>query len=129
MTGQSYQTGTIASNPDWTSRLIPPPQTPDSQEWEVEPGIRLHHFSAGQGRSVLFIHGGPGYPYQSPLAVFKPLEKRYCFHYYDQRGCGRSTRPVDVFNSRNYFSNFQKLNRALGLEAQIGDIERIRRIL
>jgi len=48
---------------------------------------------------------------------------------YDQRGCGRSTRPFDRFSSKNYYANMKALEQTLGIGAQIADIERIRRIL
>ena len=51
------------------------------------------------------------------------------FHYYDQRGCGKSTRPFDRFDSPNTYENMTRLDRTLGLGAQIADIERIRQIL
>jgi proline iminopeptidase len=129
MTGPAYYPGQIIASPSLIARLTPPAQAPGRSDWEVEPGIRLHHFFAGRGKNVLIIHGGPGYPFQAPLSALSPMEDRFCFHYYDQRGCGRSTRPVNAFASRNYYKNFQMLNSVLGLEAQIGDIERIRRIL
>jgi proline iminopeptidase len=59
----------------------------------------------------------------------EPLTKEYRFHYYDQRGCGESTRPIDRFTSSNMYQNMTELDRTLGLGAQIADIERIRQIL
>ena len=53
----------------------------------------------------------------------------YQFHYYDQRGSGESTRPIDRFSSPNVYENIKTLDRSLGLGAQIADIERIRKIL
>ncbi|HLF02039.1 MAG TPA: alpha/beta hydrolase, partial [Anaerolineales bacterium] len=53
----------------------------------------------------------------------------YQFHYYDQRGCGQSTRPIDKFSSNSYSENLMTLDKTLGLGAQIADIERIRQIL
>ena len=53
----------------------------------------------------------------------------YRFHYYDQRGSGESTRPIDRFDPSNTYQNMQALNRTLGIGAQIADIERIRQIL
>jgi proline iminopeptidase len=59
----------------------------------------------------------------------KPLTDRYRFQYYDQRGCGKSSRPIDRFASSNYYGNMQTLDRTLGIGAQIADMERIRQIL
>jgi proline iminopeptidase len=49
--------------------------------------------------------------------------------YYDQRGCGRSTKPIDRFTSPNYGANLKELIRALGLATQLADIEKIRQSL
>ena len=120
-----YQPGMVRA----MQNLTPPAQTGEADFWAVEPDIKLYHFSQGAGRNVLIIHGGPGYPFQQPLAGLKPLTDRYKFHYYDQRGCGQSTRPIDKFTSSNYYENMSTLDRTLGLGAQIADIERIRQIL
>ena len=109
-----------------------PPANSDSIDpdyWQVEPDIRLYHFSQGAGRDVLVVHGGPGMPFRQPLSGLASLEGEYVFHYYDQRGCGNSTRPFDRFESPNTYENMQTLEQTLGLGAQIADIERIRQIL
>lgn len=109
--------------------LTPPPQDHDESFWEVEPGVKLHHFGDGAGSPVLVVHGGPGFPFRAPVAGLKPLADRHRFIYYDQRGCGRSSRPVDRFSSGTFYRNVQELDRKLGLGAHIADIERVRRIL
>jgi len=75
------------------------------------------------------IHGGPGFPPLRSWPALDRLAAKYRFNYYRQRGCGKSTRPVMRFSSRNFYKNLIILNAALGLGAQIADIERIRRIL
>ncbi len=109
--------------------LTPPAQPADSATWLVETGIELTHFSAGEGRNVLIIHGGPGMPFLQPMSGLASLTNDFQFHYYDQRGCGESTRPIDRFESQNVYENMTRLDRTLGLGAQIADIERIRQIL
>jgi proline iminopeptidase len=109
--------------------LAPPAQSGDPLFWDVEPGIRLSHFSEGSGRNVLVVHGGPGIPFRVGMSGLKPLTAKYRFNYYDQRGSGDSTRPFDRFNSPNLGKNMAVLDRSLGLGAQIADIERIRIIL
>jgi proline iminopeptidase len=109
--------------------LEPPPQQESETFWAVEPDIRLHHFSQGQGRPVLVVHGGPGFPIAKPLAGLALLSGKFQFHYYDQRGCGQSSRPFDRFTSKNFYANMTELERTLGIGAQVADIERIRRIL
>lgn len=45
------------------------------------------------------------------------LDDEYRVYYYHQRGCGKSSRPVDSFESANYFENMQTLDRKLGMAA------------
>ena len=97
--------------------------------WEVEPGIKLYHFTRGTGTPVLILHGGPGIASNDPWPGLVPLEAKYSFWYYHQRGSGQSTRPIDRFTSNNYQQNVGLLIRTLGIEAQLADIERIRRSL
>lgn len=125
-----YQPGMVAKQKGLSAPLQPPVQKEAGSYWNVEKGIKLFHFNQGKGkRHVLFIHGGPGIPPMRPMMGLAPLEKDYTFHFYHQRGCGKSTRPVQAFSSSNFYSNMLTLNRKLGLAAQIADIERIRRIL
>ena len=82
-----------------------------------------------KGQPVIIVHGGPGIPYANAWKGLKPLEDRFAFYYYHQRGAGDSTRPIDQFESKNYPKNVTELEKTLGIGAQIADIERIRRIL
>jgi proline iminopeptidase len=109
--------------------LTPPNQTAEGEKWLVESNIELAHFAVGEGRNVLIIHGGPGMPFLQPMSGLESLAGEFRFHYYDQRGCGESTRPIDRFESSNMYENMMELDRTLGLGAQIADIERIRQIL
>ena len=134
-----YRPGMVRAGENLSTPLTLPSQPAGSRTWLVarpgsalragERGIELAHFSAGQGRNVLVIHGGPGQPFTEPISGLAPLTSNYRFHYYDQRGCGESTRPIDRFESHNVYENMQRLDRTLGLGAQIADIERIRQIL
>lgn len=130
LTGPLYQPGLVQAQINLRSSLEPPPQTGESGVWQVEPDVVLHYFASGDGAPVLIIHGGPGYPFAKPWSGLEPLKDQLRFYYFDQRGCGESTRPFDRFPSSNtYYQNLQTLDQGLGLEAQIADIERIRRIL
>ncbi len=123
-----YEVGMVRAafaSPDYGR---PPSASGDDSHWQVEAGISVHHFQKGSGHDVLVVHGGPGYPFTEPIAALDSLTDRYRFHYYDQRGCGRSTKPITAFSSSNFYSNLVALNDALGLQAQIADIERIRLI-
>lgn len=129
MTGPLYRPGMVRAGENLRSPLVPPAQAPGDDSWQVEKDIRLYHFGAGQGRNVLVVHGGPGIPAASAWPGLEPLAGSYRFTYYDQRGCGRSTRPFDRFPSGSYYRNMLTLEKALGMGAQIADIERIRRIM
>jgi proline iminopeptidase len=124
-----YEPGLVRAGKNLRAPLVPPSQSSDGDFWTVESDIKLYHFAEGTGANVLVIHGGPGVPILQPLEGFRPLTNHFRFHYYDQRGCGKSSRPIDRFASSNYLQNMQTLDRALGLGAQIADIERIRQIL
>jgi proline iminopeptidase len=124
-----YEPGMVRAAKNLRAPLVPPAQTSDKDFWMVESDIKLYHFSDGTGANVLVVHGGPGYPFTQPLPGLKPLTGQYTFHYYDQRGSGKSSRPIATFSSSNYYENMQTLDKTLGLGAQIADIERIRQIL
>ncbi len=124
-----YEPGMVRSEENLRASLVPPEQPNDSSMWRVEEDIELFHFVEGEGRNVLIVHGGPGMPYIEPWSGLEPLTGAYRFYYYDQRGSGQSTRPIDTFTSNSYYENMTILDQTLGLGAQIADIERIRRLL
>ena len=108
---------------------IPGQSLENKNFWKVDTNVLIFHFSAGSGEDVLIIHGGPGQP---PVQEWKGLEKlknNYKFHYYHQRGCGKSTRPIKSFKSKNFIKNRDELYSKLGIETQLLDIEKIRSIL
>jgi hypothetical protein len=61
-----YKPGMVGSGQNLRVLLAPPEQSEDDHVWTVEEDIQVHHFSAGQGRTVLVVQGGPGYPYLEP---------------------------------------------------------------
>jgi len=124
-----YEPGMVRRGEGLRSSIVPPAQSGVDSLWNVEKDITLYHFSEGTGKNVLMVHGGPGYPIRHPWAGLQPLAGNYKFNYYDQRGCGKSTRPIDTFSSHNFYANMKTLEKTLGLGAQIADIERIRQIL
>ncbi len=124
-----YKPGMVRAEENLSAPLVPPAQPKGAETWLVEPGIALAHFAVGDGRNVLVVHGGPGMPFTEPMSGLEPLTKEFRFHYYDQRGSGESTRPIDRYDTSNRYENMQNLDRTLGLGAQIGDIERVRQIL
>src|SRR5437867_8730237 len=100
-----YQPGMVRAAMNLRAQFDLPPQDNDAAFWTVEKDIRLHHFSQGQGRPVLVLHGGPGYPIVNPLLGLVPLATKFQFHYYDERGCGQSSRPFNRFTSKNFYAN------------------------
>jgi proline iminopeptidase len=124
-----YEPGMVRAGENLRAPLTPPEPSGDEHFWSVEQDIQLYHFSEGEGRNVLIVHGGPGYPFAQPWPGLEPLTNEFEFHYYDQRGCGQSTRPIDRFPSTNYYQNMKTLDGALGIGAQVADMERIRQIL
>jgi proline iminopeptidase len=124
-----YAPGMVREGQNLRSPLDPPVQPASGDFWQVEEDIRLHYLASGKGTPVLVVHGGPGIPFTAPVPGLERLNDSLRFYYYDQRGCGLSTRPINRFTSSNTYENMQALDRTLGLGAQIADIERIRRIL
>jgi proline iminopeptidase len=124
-----YEPGMVSAGKNLRAPIIPPTQSADKDYWLVENDIRLFHFADGAGTNVLVVHGGPGVPFTQPLSGLEPLAANYQFHYYDQRGSGKSSRPIDHYASSNYYENVLVLDQMLGIGAQVADIERIRQIL
>lgn len=124
-----YTPGMVSAGENLRAPLTPPSQSDEKDFWEVESDIQLHHFAVGDGSNVLVVHGGPGMPYVEAWPGLETLTGNYRFHYYDQRGSGQSSRPIESFDSPNYSENVTALDQTLGIGAQIADIERIRQIL
>ena len=124
-----YEPGMVRAGKNLRASLAPPSQSAEKDFWSVESDIQLYHFADGAGTNGLVVHGGPGFPFAQPVPGLRSLTTNYKFHYYDQRGCGQSSRPIEKFASSNYYENMQTLDKTLGLGAQIADIERIRQIL
>ncbi len=124
-----FSSGELRDGSGVSEPLYPPPQPDDPTLWQVSDSITLYHFAEGSGAPVLVLHGGPGLPFAEPLPALTALADRHLFHYYDQRGSGRSTRPFDRFEKGSFTDRMHLLESTLGLGAQIADIERIRRIL
>ena len=124
-----YKPGSLAE--DFRDSLTPPSQAGVEESfWKVKDDIKLYYFTQGIAEiPVLVIHGGPGVPPSKAWDGLEALGNTYMFYYYHQCGCGKSTRPIDKFDSRNYFQNMTELNDKLGIAQQIADMERVRQIL
>ncbi len=125
--GPLYEPGAVRRGTNLRAPLEPPKQD-ERAFWRVEPDVKLFHFSEGAGRTVLVLHGGPAIPSNVPWPGLSSVEG-FAFHYFHQRGCGRSTHPFDAFHGGSFYSNMKELERTLGLGAQVADVERVRRIL
>ena len=76
-----------------------PAQRPAPREGYVTTvdSARLHYKIIGRGTdTVVAIHGGPGVDLESILNDFVPLARRHVVIFYDQRGTGASTLPLDT---------------------------------
>jgi proline iminopeptidase len=130
--GQTPEQAEAKSDEDADAQAFftPPPQAGVKPGfWRVQNEVELFYFSDGSGTPVLVLHGGPGFPSSEPWKGLSLLNKNFKFYYYHQRGCGKSSRPFDRFTSGDFNRNMQALINALGIEQQIADIERIRRLL
>ncbi len=121
----AYKPGVLAGS------LVPgiPDQSGAARDyWKMDDETELYHFSRGEGRNVLVIHGGPAVPFESPWPGLEDIAG-FRFHYYHQRGCGKSTIPFREFPSSPWPENAALLEEKLGLSRQLEDIERIRCLL
>lgn len=126
----AYKPGQMALKQNAEAYLTPPSQSGARPGyWKVQNDIELFYFTEGEGSPVLVLHGGPGFPANEPWKGLSFLTKQNKFYYYHARGCGKSTRPFARFTSANYYRNMLALIDRLGIEQQIADIERIRKIL
>ncbi|QRK07202.1 alpha/beta hydrolase [Archangium violaceum] len=108
---------------------VPPGQRADASEWQVAPGVRLHHMAVGEGRDVVVVHGGPGLPPAAPWRAAVLTGDTLRWHFYDQRGCGASSRPLTHAPTGGTWQAMREVEARLGLAAQLADLERIRRLL
>jgi proline iminopeptidase len=97
--------------------------------WTMRDSCQIHYFVDGEGEAILVIHGGPGEPYKKPWEGLKLLNGNYSFVYYDQRGCGKSTKCINKFASRKWNVCQPELYKKLGIEKVLQDIEEIRVII
>jgi proline iminopeptidase len=125
-----YTPGKLSENAEKSGITLRLPSQEDVEEnyWKVDEGIKIYHFSDGEGEPILVLHGGPAYGFESEWEGLSKLNDEYKFIYYHQRGCGKSTKPIKGFKSKDY-KQLGELSNTLGFKAQIADIEKIRKIL
>jgi proline iminopeptidase len=77
MTGPMYVPGALAGG-----RANRPFDADGSRApWRVEREVEIHHVARGDGRPVLYIHGGPGIPVRDPAPWLVELEGSFEVHY------------------------------------------------
>lgn len=129
LTSPLYVPGHLSEMPDSFFEPLGGNET----HWEVERGVFLYRVASqppAEGRrAVLVVHGGPGAPTGVwEAAAHHPLSE-FSLHYYDQRGCGRSTRPFDAFPGEGVMDGLRALDAGLGIGVQVADMERARRAM
>lgn len=85
---------------------------------EVEGGrIWYRVVGDGPGTPLITLHGGPGFPHDSLLPLAALADERPIV-FYDQLGCGRSSRPTDVelWRVSRFVDELASLCKALALE-------------
>ena len=87
----------------------------------IENGVKLWYEVAGQPQPeqtpVLFLHGGPGYnSYSFENTIGKQLQRHMQMIYLDERGSGRSERPVDGdYSMPTLVADVEALRKSLGV--------------
>lgn len=125
----TYQAGTIKMK--MASIKNPYVNSAEQHEgfWTMRDGIRIHYRIVGTGDPVLIVHGGPGEPYKKAWEGLNRVQQGYSFIYYDQRGCGQSSRPIDRLSECEWKECQPELSKKLGIEAVLMDMEEIRQII
>ncbi len=78
------------------------------------PGVRVFWRSVGRGDPLLVLHGGPALSHEYLYPGLAPLQDVARVVFFDQRGSGRSSKPVDL---------------RYDMEAMAGDVEGVRAAL
>lgn len=124
-----YEPGTAAKRIAGAGESLDPVARADGENaWPVAPGIVLHHFAVGTGEDVVVVHGGPGIAPAQPWRAAEQLPGLR-LHFYHQRGCGLSSRPITSAPEGSTYERMVELEARLGLAEQVADLERIRRLL
>lgn len=59
------------------------------------PNVRLYYRTMGSGPPLVFLHGGPALPHDYFLPSVAPLSESFQLVFFDQRGCGKSSKADD----------------------------------
>eukprot|EP01064_Diplonema_japonicum_P032680 TRINITY_DN619_c4_g1_i1.p1 TRINITY_DN619_c4_g1~~TRINITY_DN619_c4_g1_i1.p1 ORF type:complete len:349 (+),score=65.51 TRINITY_DN619_c4_g1_i1:72-1118(+) len=124
LTGPCYVPGNLKNV---KLNAVPKEKDKRKQLVDVGDGITLYQETSGdEGKGIFFIHGGPGKAWNAP---WKKVPKGAFSHFYHQRGCGLSTRPIETMpgnGEMSFMKNAEYLTEKLGFEQDVLDIERLR---
>lgn len=81
---------------------------------EVEPGTRLYYEEFGEGKPIVFIHGGAQSHEMWEQQVYE-LADHYRTVTYDLRGCGESDKPAFGHTLERFVTDLEVLTTNLGL--------------
>jgi proline-specific peptidase len=80
------------------------------------PGVRLYTRTVGRGEPLLVLHGGPALSHEYLFAGLSPLADVARVVFFDQRGCGRSSKPTDGrYDMATMAADVEALRRSLRL--------------
>lgn len=81
-------------------------------------GLRIHVKTLGEGKPILFLHGGPGDEHRYFLPHVLPLTQTHQLVFYDQRGCGLSEKETDPsrYTLEAEVETLEALRREMGWE-------------
>ncbi len=80
------------------------------------PSVRLYTRTVGEGEPLLVLHGGPALSHEYLFPGLAPLADVAQVVFFDQRGCGRSSKPADArYDMATMAADVEGLRRALRL--------------
>ncbi len=81
-------------------------------------GTQLYYHTLGQGRPIMFMHGGLGVDHTFFLPWLEPLAEDFQLIFYDHRGNGRSERPesLEGVTHDTWAADADALRQYLGLD-------------
>lgn len=84
-------------------------------KWRNDPQLYVREFGRGS-EPVIMLHGGWGAEHSGLIEAVRPLEGRYRFIFYDQRGSLRSPSPDSTITFDRHVEDLELLRQELGLE-------------
>ena len=87
-------------------------------------GTSIYLQTFGRGEPLLVIHGGPGLSHDYMESHLMDLAKNHMLIFYDQRGCGESSKDLDSTNvSLNHFiTDIDEIRKLINFNPSIAAI-------